>query len=125
MQNNSSFSLKARLRSFRYAFAGLFQLVCHEHNARIHAVATVVVGIAGLLLHISRGDWQAILMAIGLVWCTEACNTAIEKLSDRVSPEWNEQVRYIKDVAAAAVLMAAMVAVGIACLVFIPRLKML
>ncbi|SFV30944.1 diacylglycerol kinase family protein [Thermoflavifilum thermophilum] len=125
MQNHSSFSLKARIQSFAFAFAGLFQLICKEHNARIHLLATAVVITAGLWLHISRTDWLAVVMATGLVWCAEAFNSAIEKLTDQVSPEWNVQAKYIKDVAAAAVLIAAITAVVVACLVFIPRLKTL
>lgn len=122
MPKHASFSLKARLQSFVHAFAGIFQLIREEHNARIHLASTVVVVIAGLALHIGRVDWLAVVIAVGLVWSAEAFNSAIEKLTDQVSPEWNARAKFIKDVAAAAVLIAAMMAIVIACLVFIPRL---
>ncbi|MCL6523582.1 MAG: diacylglycerol kinase family protein [Thermoflavifilum sp.] len=123
MKNSvSRFSWKARLQSFRYAFAGIYRLMIKEHNARIHLVATILAIVAGIWLHIGLSGWLAVVIAIGMVWAAEALNSAIEALTDMVSPEYNIQAKYVKDFAAATVLITAITAVVIACLVFIPRL---
>lgn len=111
-----------RIDSFRFAIRGLILLLKTQPNARIHAAVTVAVLAAGWLLGISRTDWIGVLLAAGLVWAAEALNTAIEFLTDRVSPEWTIEAGRIKDVAAAAVLLAAIAAAIIGCLVFSPPL---
>jgi diacylglycerol kinase len=99
--------LTARLRSFGHAFRGLKLLLQSQHNARIHAVATVLVVAAGALLRISPTEWALIALAIVCVWATEALNTAIEFVVDLVSPELHPLAAKAKDIAAAAVLVAA------------------
>ncbi|KIO44065.1 MULTISPECIES: diacylglycerol kinase family protein [Sanguibacteroides] len=120
--NDRKFSIKARIRSFKYAFQGIKILITHEHNARIHLFAAVCVSIAGFLLDISNNEWIAVIFAIGLVFSAEAFNSAIEYLADLVSPDYNELIRKSKDVAAGGVLFTAIVAAIIGLLVFIPRL---
>lgn len=93
-----------------------------EHNAWIHAAATVGVIGAGLALGIGAGEWLAVVLAIALVWVAEAVNTALEALGDAVSQRPHPLVGQAKDVAAGAVLLAAIAAVVVALLVFVPRL---
>ena len=93
-----------------------------QHNAWIHALATVAALVAGLVLGISRGEWLAILLSIMAVWVAEALNTAFESLCDVASPEFHPAVERAKDVAAGAVLIAAIGAVLVGLLVFGPRL---
>jgi diacylglycerol kinase (ATP) len=119
---SAQFSIAARLRSFRHAFRGLGFMLRTQHNAWIHALATVVALLAGLALGISRGEWLAVLLAIMAVWVAEALNTAFESLCDVASPEFHPAVERAKDVAAGAVLIAAIGAVLVALLVFGPRL---
>lgn len=119
--DNKPFSIKDRLRSFRYAFKGVVVLFAREHNARIHAVATVCVVGAGFLFGISRMEWVAVVIAIGMVLAAEAINAAIEYLADFVSPGHNEYIGKAKDVAAGAVLIMAICAVVIALIIFIPK----
>jgi len=93
-----------------------------QHNAWIHALATLGALGAGIGLDIDRGEWLAIVLAIMAVWTAEALNTAFESLCDVASPEFHPMVERAKDVAAGAVLVAALGAVCIGLLVFGPRL---
>jgi len=117
-----SFSLGARLASFGNAFRGLALLLATQHNAWIHAAATVVVCALGGLLGVSSGEWLALVLAISAVWSAEAMNTAFEALCDRVSPEHHPLVQRAKDVAAGAVLICAVGAATIGLIVFGPRI---
>lgn len=93
-----------------------------QHNAWVHAVATLAALAAGFLFGISTGEWLAITLAIVAVWTAEALNTAFESLCDVASPEFHPMVERAKDVAAGAVLISAIGAVVVALLVFGPRL---
>jgi diacylglycerol kinase len=110
------------IKSFGYAFKGIYDLLRLEPNSRIHLLATVCALIAGILLRISRSEWCIILIVIALVWAAEAFNTAIEKLTDHLFPEYNETARFAKDVAAGAVLVCAMAALVCGLIIFIPKL---
>ncbi|MBE7173390.1 MAG: diacylglycerol kinase family protein [Williamsia sp.] len=116
------FSLRMRLRSFRFAWNGVLLFFYREHNARVHAVAALLAVVAGWRLRISAAEWTAVLVAIALVWITELINTAIEKIMDHLSPAPHPQVKEIKDLAAGAVLIAALVACLIGCIIFIPKI---
>jgi len=116
------FSFTARLHSFRYALAGLRTLLLTQHNAWLHAAATVVVVVAGLVLGLSRAEWCWLVLAMTLVWMAEALNTALEFLADAVTQEFHPLILQAKDVAAAAVLIAAIGALVIGLLVFGPHL---
>ncbi len=116
------FSLRARAKSFGFAWAGLRHMVEREHNARIHLGCTLAVIGVSLALGLSREDWRWIVAAIVLVWTAEALNTAIENLCDLVSPGRNERVRIVKDVAAGAVLISAIAAAAIGVLTLWPYL---
>lgn len=112
--------LSGRLRSFGHAFRGLAILLQSQHNARIHAVATVLAIAAGALLRISPAEWVLIALAVLCVWATEALNTSIEFLVDLVSPELHPLAAKAKDVAAGAVLVAALGSLVVGVLVFGP-----
>ena len=118
--------LNARLRSFGHAFRGLKVLLQTQPNARIHAVATVLVVAAGLAFGISPVEWALIVLAIASVWTAEAINTSIEFLVDLVSPEPHPLAGKAKDVAAGGVLVAAIGSAFVGGFVFGPHLlKML
>jgi diacylglycerol kinase (ATP) len=111
-----------RLKSFTCALQGLAFLVRTQPNARVHLLATVLVCAAGAYLGLSRPEWQWVVAAIALVWGAEAFNTALEQLADTLHPEQHPGIGRAKDVAAAAVLIAAVGAAGIGVLVFVPHL---
>jgi diacylglycerol kinase len=116
------FSLRSRLRSFSYAFSGIRQFLVREHNARIHLVATICVIIAGLVLHVSATEAAVLAVVTGGVWITEMLNTCIEQIMDFFHPEDHPYIKLIKDLAAGAVLVAAITAVVAGLLIFIPKL---
>jgi diacylglycerol kinase len=115
------FSFKKRLRSFTHAFRGLGSVLRSQHNARIHAVATVVVIVAGVCTGLAAWEWCALTFAIGLVWVAEALNTALEFLADDVAREKRELIGKSKDAGAAGVLLAAICSVMIGLFVFLPH----
>ncbi|MGH8224677.1 MAG: diacylglycerol kinase [Gammaproteobacteria bacterium] len=104
------------------ALRGLGILVGSSANARIHLLATLIVVGLGLWLRLGRSEWLWIAGAIGIVWTAEAFNSALETLADRISAERDPLIGRAKDLAAGAVLAAAIVAAVIGLLIFIPRL---
>jgi len=118
-------SLRRRVDSFRYAFQGLADLFRSQPNARIHLCAAGLAAVAGWWLHISRLEWLALVMCITLVIALEAVNTALEHLTDLVSPDFHPLAGKVKDVAAAAVLIGAFGAVGVGLIVFVPKVVLL
>ena len=111
-----------RVQSFRYAFRGINSMLRTEFNARVHAVMTILVVVAGFALGISRLEWLAITLAITAVWLAEGLNTAFESLCDVASPEFDSNVERAKDIAAGSVLITAIGAVIVGLLVFGRRL---
>lgn len=116
------FSIPARARSFFYAGRGVRTMLLSQHNAWIHAAATLIVVGAGIGLHVSRIEWLALVLAVVSVWMAESLNTAFELLCDVASPDFHPLVEKAKDVAAGAVLICAAGATVIAALVFAPYL---
>jgi len=114
------FKFAKRLQSFRFAARGIYRMVCSQHNAWIHAFATLVVVLAGVALNVSRGDWCWLVLCISLVWTAEAFNTAFECLANVASPDYHPLVRDAKDISAGAVLVAAIAAVIIGLIIFWP-----
>src|SRR5437868_10767855 len=115
------FQFSGRIRSFRDAIAGVLRMIQCQHNAWIHAAATLVVLAAAFVLRISAADWRWIILAISIVWTAEALNTAFEFLADAASPDFHPLVRDAKDVAAGAVLITAIASVVIAVVIFWPH----
>jgi diacylglycerol kinase (ATP) len=116
------FLIVDRLKSFGFAFAGLAAMLRTQHNAWIHLASTISAVSAGFWFGISREEWVWLVLAIVAVWTAEALNTAFELLCDVASPEFHPLVKQAKDVAAAAVLIAAVGATIVGLLVFAPRL---
>jgi diacylglycerol kinase len=116
------FSFRRRFRSFNYAFAGLRQLLVREHNARIHLVATIAVAVAAYAFRVSHTEAALLVIVTGGVWVTEILNTVVERVMDFVYPDDHPEIKYIKDLAAGAVLAAAITAVVAGLLIFIPKL---
>src|SRR5512143_1590187 len=109
------------LKRFAYAVQGVAFLVRSQANARIHLLATGLVCALGVHLRLARGGWLWLIAAIVLVWGAEAFNTALEQLADAVHPARHPGVGRAKDLAAGAVLIAALGAAIIGALVFVPH----
>ncbi|MBC7902476.1 MAG: diacylglycerol kinase family protein [Gemmatimonadaceae bacterium] len=116
------FSLRDRLRSFGFAGKGVLDFFMEQHNAVIHAFATVIAVLMGFMVGLSAGEWTAITIVIALVWMAEIFNTALEKLCDFVSPGRNEDIRIIKDLSAAAVMIVSIAALITGFIIFIPKI---
>ena len=119
---NAPFSFKKRIYSFRYAINGIKQLIITEHNARIHLSAAIITIGCGIWLGISPVEWMIIIMCIGLVFGAECFNSAVEAISDFVSPEYHNTIKRIKDLAAAGVLCVALASAITGCIIFIPKI---
>lgn len=121
--DREKFSLRSRIRSFQYAIAGLRRFVNREHNARIHLVATILVIIVARVLEVTGTEAAILAVVTGMVWVAEILNTCIERLADHISKERHPEIGIIKDLAAGAVLVAAIVAVIAGLFIFIPKLS--
>ncbi len=111
-------SVTKTLRSFRYAWHGLYLVVRYENNTRVHLLASVAAVTAGVVLGLNALEWALILMQIGLVWAAETFNTALEKLVDLVSPQYHPLAGKVKDIAAGAVLIISLTSVAVGGIVF-------
>ena len=116
--------LKQMFKSMGVAFDGIIDLIKSENNAKVHLVSTIVVIIVGFKLQFLAIEWLWISLAIAGVWVAELINSAIEKLTDLVSPEINPIAKKVKDYAAGAVLVMAIWAIFVFCLISLPHLWM-
>jgi len=108
--------------SFVYAWRGLVHLLRTQHNAWLHVVATIVVSLMGFTFRISSTEWCCLILCLTVVWTAEALNTAVESLTDLVSPEFHPLAGQAKDVAAGAVVIAATGTAIVGAIVFVPYL---
>jgi diacylglycerol kinase (ATP) len=119
---SAEFSFRARIRSFRFALEGIGAFFQKEHNAWLHFMATIAVFTLATLVGVTQNELLALVFAIGFVWVTEMFNTCIERVMDFVSDQRHKEIKFIKDLAAGAVLTAAITAVAVGAIVFIPKL---
>jgi len=116
------FSIADRIRSFRHAIDGIILMLRSQHNAWLHALASITVLFLGAACHLSARGFCWLVIAIISVWTAEALNTALEFLVDVASPEFHPLAKKAKDVAAGAVLISAAGSVLIALLIFGPHI---
>jgi len=121
MSTPPKLSLRARGASFSHALRGLWFLMQSQHNAWLHAVATIAVCIAAAWFRITRVEWCLIVLSMMTVWTAEAFNTALECLTDLSSPEFHPLAGKAKDVAAGGVLLAAVGAAIVGAVIFVPH----
>ena len=113
--------LSGRFKSLGFALKGAIKLATTEHSVMVQSSIAVLLVIAGFYFEISREEWMFQTLAIGLVLAIEGLNTAVEKVSDFIHPEFHEKIGFIKDIAAGAVFFAAMTAITIGCFIYIPK----
>ncbi len=107
---------------FKNAFRGLYVFSNTTRHLFIHITCAIVTIALGFYFNVALLEWIALIFAIGFVFVTEAVNTAIEIDIDLTSPEYHPFARDTKDVAAAAVLLAAFTALVIGLIVFLPKI---
>lgn len=113
------------LSRFHHALRGLYVFAKTTRNLPVHLVAALLVVGLGCFLKISSIEWVMLIFAIGLVFSTEALNSAIEIDIDLTSPDYHPFARDTKDVAAGAVLISVIVAVLIGLIIFLPKIIIL
>jgi len=116
-------AMRKRLSSFRYAFQGIADVFRAQPNARIHGTVALLVIAAGLYVRLSSMEWVAVVLCIAVVIALEALNTALEHLTNLVSPTHHPLAGKAKDAAAAAVLIAVFGAVIVGLLIFLPKMS--
>lgn len=121
-EKKENFSVRKRIVSFKYALNGLRILFSEEHNARIHAAVTIFVVTMGILFSISSVEWMILCILTGMVFSLEIINSAIENLCDYISPEWNNMIKKIKDLMAAAVFITTVISVACGTIIFLPKI---
>lgn len=119
---SQDFSIRGRIRSFKFAWEGIASFFLTEHNAWLHFMATVAVFTLSALVGVTKNELLALVFAIGFVWVSEMFNTCIERVMDFVSEQRHPDIKFIKDLASGAVLVAAITAVAVGAIIFIPKI---
>lgn len=117
--------MKKFLRGFGYASNGIAHAAKTQLNFRVELVTAALSICLGFALHISGNEWQWVMLNITLVLIAELFNTAIEFLTDLVSPGYNELAGRVKDVSAGAVLITCCFALISGTIIFLPKLIVL
>lgn len=118
-KDNSFFT--GRLKSLKYAFNGAIKLITTEHSIMVQFTLAILLIFAGFFFEINKTEWLFQTIAIGLVLSIEGLNTAVEKVADFIHPNFNDKIGFIKDIAAGAVFFAAMTAIAIVFIIYLPK----
>ena len=119
-KDNSFFT--GRLKSMGFALQGAIKLITTEHSVMVQFSLGILVSIAGFIFNISHEEWLIQTLAIGLILSVEGLNTAVEKIADFIHPDYHERIGFIKDIAAGAVFFAAMTAIALGLMIYIPKI---
>ncbi|MFA4941748.1 MAG: diacylglycerol kinase family protein [Patescibacteria group bacterium] len=114
--------VKRLYKSFTYAFRGLGKTLREEQNLQIQSAAGLVAIISGWYFKIENWEWAILVLVIGLVILTEIINSAVERITDVLKPRLDSYVKEIKDIMAAAVMLASVIAVIVGLIIFLPYL---
>ncbi|PQB04136.1 diacylglycerol kinase [Aureitalea marina] len=110
-----------RLKGIRYAATGAWHLIRTEASIQAQAVIALIMTWAGFYFELTKTEWILQLLTIGLVMAIEGLNSAVEKMADFVHPDHHPKIGIIKDIAAGAVFIAALIAVIVGLLIYLPR----
>ena len=121
MKNPNDNFLKGRLRSITFALRGAWLLITTEHSIMVQVSIAIIMSVVGFIMQLSAVEWMFQLMAIGLVLVAESLNTGVEKLSDFIHPDYNDRIGFIKDISAGAATFAAIIAVIIGLIIYLPK----
>lgn len=119
-QKDNSF-ITGRFKSVGYAVKGAVKLLTTEHSVMVQSSVGVLLIIAGFYCEISMTEWLCQTLVIGLVLSIEGLNTAVEKIADFIHPSYHEKIGFIKDIAAGSVFFAAMTAIAVILLIYVPK----
>lgn len=105
----------------KFAFQGAVKLIATEHSVMVQFFTGILMIIAGFYFQISANEWMFQILAIGLVLAIESLNTAVEKIADFIHPQYHKKIGFIKDIAAGAVFFAAITAIAIGLIIYLPK----
>ncbi len=108
--------------SFKFAFNGIWVALKEEKNVRIHFIAMAIAVIMGIVFGISLVEWTIQLLLFGMVIGGELFNTSLERITDAQYPDYHSNAKFIKDVAAGAVLFVSIIAMIIGGIIYIPKI---
>lgn len=111
-----------RLKSMGFALGGAYKLITTEHSIMVQSVIGCLLIIAGFYCEISTTEWLFQVLVIGLVLSIEGLNTAVEKIADFIHPQYHEKIGFVKDIAAGAVFFAALTALAVILIIYVPKL---
>ena len=117
-----SFTLSARIKSIKYALEGILLVLKTQHNAWIHATATLLVIALGTFFTLTGTEWLLLVLSISAVWVAESFNTALEYLADAITKDFHSSIKKAKDISAGAVLISCVGSVIIGFIIFVPKL---
>jgi diacylglycerol kinase (ATP) len=118
-QKDNAF-VSGRLKSVTFAFKGAVKLISTEHSIMVQFSLGILMTVAGFYFGITTTEWLFQTLAIGLVMSIEGLNTAVEKIADFIHPNYHERIGFIKDIAAGAVFFAALTAIAIGLIIYLP-----
>jgi diacylglycerol kinase (ATP) len=121
MKNPKDSFIRGRVRSFKFAFRGLWLLIKTEASIKSQLVLGFLITVLGFAMDLSVTEWLFQTLSIGLVLTTESLNTGIEKLCDFVHPDYHKRIGFIKDISAGAVTFAALFAIIIGLIIYLPK----
>ena len=124
MRTKGSF-LGKRIRSIGYAFRGMILLLSREASIQVQAVIAILMTVLGFVVGLSATEWMIQCLTIALVMGIEGMNTAVEELADFVHPEQHPRIGFVKDVAAGAVFIAALIAVVVGGILYFPKIGLI
>ncbi len=119
--NTESNFLMNRIKSVKYAAKGFWILITSENSIIAQVIIGILMTIFGFIMHISATEWMFQIFSIGLVLVAESLNTGIEKLADFIHPDYHKQIGRVKDISAGAAFFAAIFAVIIGLIIYIPK----
>lgn len=122
MKHQKTSFISGRIKSLTYAVKGFYLLITTEHSIMVQLTISMLMCILGFYLKISAVEWMFQILAIGLVLTAESLNTAIEAICDYIQPNFDKKIGFIKDIAAGAVTFAALTAVVIGAIIYLPKL---
>ena len=121
MKNSKDSFLVDRFKSVKYALRGLWMLLKSENSIKLQFCIGIALTFLGFSMNISISEWTAQFLAIGLVMVAEGLNTSVEKIANFIHPEYHEKIGEIKDIAAGAVAIAALISFVIGFLIYVPK----
>jgi len=120
MNTESNFFLN-RIKAVKYAAKGFWILITSEKSIIAQVIIGIIMTIFGFIMHISATEWMFQIFSIGLVLVAESLNTGIEKMADFIHPDYHKQIGRIKDISAGAAFFAAIFAVIIGLIIYLPK----